>query len=120
MLFWNNGKQFTIKDSTNKIIEKEVRFCQTIGVPTLRYKINNTIFSAFYYQQIGKDVNNLTVSAFDANFQIAQIIKINETKNTQLKITLGAEIVSGTAIEKIGKENILKLTDLRKKYDECF
>ena len=105
VLFWNNGKQFTKKDSTNKVIEKEVRFSQTIGVPTLRYKMNNTTFSAFYYHQIGKDINNVTVSAFDANIQIAQIIKINETKNTQLKITVGTEIISGTNSDKIGKEN---------------
>jgi len=95
-LFWNNGKQFTLRDSTNKIVKKEVHFSQTIGLPTIRYKMNNTTIQVFYYQQLGKDVNNKDINAYNANLQVSHVLKFNETKKSQLKITLGTEIISGT------------------------
>lgn len=105
MIFWNNGKQFVQRDSTNKIIKKEVRFTQTLGLPTLRYKFGNTTLQGFYYHQLGKDINNITVNGYNASLLLSHTIKFNETKKSQLIITIGTEIISGTATNNNGKEN---------------
>ena len=95
-LFWNDGRQYLTKDSTGKITETGVRYMQTIGLPTLKFSFGGTTLSAFYYQQLGKDSKNKDVSAFDASFQVSQLMKFSEEKGNQLRITAGAEILSGT------------------------
>lgn len=97
LLFWNNGKQYTVKDSLNQVIEKGVRFSHTVGISTLKYQLKNTTFSGFYYHQLGKDVNGKTMNGYDANLQVSQAIPFNEEKKNQLRITAGAELLSGTA-----------------------
>ena len=85
VLFWNNGKQYTVKDSIGQVIEKGVRFTQTIALPTIKYQVKNTTFSGFYYHQLGKDVNNKTVNAYDASVQVSQLIKFNEEKKKTIE-----------------------------------
>ena len=104
-LFWNDGRQYIQKDSTGKITEKGVRFMQTIGLPTLKFTLNNTTISGFYYHQLGKDVKNKDVNAFDVSIQGSQLLKFNEEKGSQLRITAGTEILSGTPKTETTKNN---------------
>jgi hypothetical protein len=97
VLFWNNGLQYVAYDSTgSKITKKEVRYTQTYGIPTLKYKLSNTTFSSFAYYQTGKDIADNDVSAYDANFQISHLFKLNEINKQSLRLTAGIEIISGT------------------------
>ncbi len=97
LLFWNNGLQYVAYDSTGKnITKKEVRYTQTFGIPTLKYKTGNTTASAFAYYQTGKDVSNNSVNAYDANFQISHQFNLNETGKQKLRFTAGIELLSGT------------------------
>ncbi len=105
ILFWNNGKQFIIRDSLNTITGKGIRFSQTIGLSALKYEIKNTAISGFYYHQLGKDVKNKTINAFDAGLQISQLLHNNENKKHVIRITLGAEILSGTASNNTANKN---------------
>lgn len=105
LLYWNDGRQYSIKDSTDKIIEQGVRFKHTLGLPTIRYKHKNTTLSGFYYHQLGRDVANKKMNGFDANLQVSQLIKFNEEKNNSLRITAGAEVLSGNDSDYTGKTN---------------
>jgi hypothetical protein len=97
LLFWNNGRQYTVTDDQNQLIDQGVRYMQTLGVPTLKYQFGNTLLSGFYYQQFGKDIANRNVSAFDANAQVTQIFDLDTEKGSKLRLTAGAEFLSGTA-----------------------
>ena len=105
VLFWNNGKQYTVVDTANVITGKGIRYSQTIGLPTLKFTSGNTILSAFVYYQAGKDVSNKTLSAFDAGLQVSQLIHANPDKKNQLRITLGGEMISGTDGNYTGNSN---------------
>ncbi len=90
-LFWNNGKQDTVTG------RRAVRYSQTIGLPTIKYSaIRNNWISAFAYYQMGKDVNNKDVNAYDFSLQCAQTFDLNSIKKNTLKAILGAEMLSGT------------------------
>lgn len=104
-LFWNDGRQFVVKDSADKVISKGVRFKQTIGLPMLRYRIGNTTIGAFYYHQLGKDVSNKTMNAFDASLFVSQRVPINKEKKTGFTFTLGTEVISGTATNNTSQNN---------------
>jgi hypothetical protein len=95
-LFWNNGRQYTVKDTLDNITDKGMRYMQTIGLPTMKYQISNTTISGFYYHQFGNDINNKDVNAFDASIQASQLFKFSESRKNQFRITLGAEVLSGT------------------------
>ena len=100
LLFWNNGRQYVKYDdpiTQAKVVEKEIRYMQTIGLPTLKYKLKNTTLSAFYYQQFGQDVAGRKVRAFDANAQVSHLLKLDEEKGRSLRLTAGIELMSGTA-----------------------
>lgn len=103
VLCWNDGRQYTVKDSVGKITQKGIRYMQTVGLPTIRFKTGNLTVSAFYYHQLGKDVKNRTVNAYDASAQVSYTVKLNEERKSQIVITAGAEILSGT--EKGSSEN---------------
>lgn len=105
VLFWNDGQQFMVKDANNKVTYDVVRYRQTIGIPTLKYQLKNTTFSAFYYHQLGLDVNRKDVNAYDANVQVSQKIDINKEKGSALRLTLGGEILSGTDANQTIKNN---------------
>ncbi|MBL0340040.1 MAG: hypothetical protein IPP71_03455 [Bacteroidetes bacterium] len=87
------------------LTDDEIRYSLTIGLPTIRYKLNNTTFSGSFYNQSGKDVKNNTISAIEAGLQVAHVFKFNESKGTQLKITLGGEYLSGTASDNTSTTN---------------
>lgn len=96
LLFWNDGRQFTQTDSTGAIINKGIRYRQTIGLPTLRLQAGNTTFSGFYYHQLGKDVTGRTVDGYDANLQVLHQINFDTAASRKLRIAAGAEFISGT------------------------
>jgi hypothetical protein len=99
-LVWNNGKQ----DTTTG--QKDVRFSQTIGLPTFKYSFTkNNIISGFAYYQTGKDVYNKDLNAYDISLQSAQTFNMNEAKKTSFKVTLGAEMLSGTNTNNTSKTN---------------
>lgn len=104
-LLWNNGRQFIIKDTSGKVTQKGIRFLQTFGLPTLRLQLKNTTLSAFYYHQVGKDIKNNSLNTFDISLQASHVLKFNTTKKNQLRITAGAEVLSGTANTYTGKNN---------------
>ncbi len=104
-LFWNEGRQYSVKDSLDVIVDKGVRFKQTIGLPTIRYKIKNTTISGFYYHQLGRDVANNKMNGFDANIQVSQLIEFNEENKNSLRITAGAEVLSGNKSDYVGSKN---------------
>lgn len=97
VLLWNNGKQFTETDTNNVITRKGIRYSQTIGAPLLRYTNGNLALSGFFYYQAGRDVSNRKLSAFDASLQASYLLHANAEKKNQLRITLGAEMISGTS-----------------------
>lgn len=96
LLFWNDGRQYTVTDSLGTILAKGVRYRQTIGIPTLKYEMGNTTLSAFYYHQFGKDPAGKTVAAFDASLQVIQQIDVNKEAGQKLRLVAGAELLSGS------------------------
>ncbi|AHM58450.1 hypothetical protein D770_00880 [Flammeovirgaceae bacterium 311] len=96
MLFWNDGRQYTITDVLNQVVDEGIRYRQTLALPTLKFQLNNTTFSGYYYQQLGKDVAGRKVQAFDANLQVSHITDLNTEKGSKLRITAGVELLSGT------------------------
>lgn len=105
LLFWNNGKQYVSRDTDNVIVSKGIRYSQTFGISTVKYTLKNTSISGFGYFQVGKDVKNRTLNAFDASLQVSHLLHATENKTNQLRITLGAEIISGTANNYTGNQN---------------
>lgn len=105
VLFWNEGRQYSVKDTADVIVEKGVRYKQTFGIPTLRYKHGNTTISAFYYHQLGRDVANKKMNAFDANIQLSHLVQFNEEKKSSLRVTVGAEALSGNNGNYVGNTN---------------
>ncbi len=96
-LFWNNGLQYTHTDSIGEVTAQGVRYSQTIGLPTIRYESGNFTLSGFYYQQLGVDVADRTIQAYDASAQGSYLFDLNKEKGIALRTTLGGELLSGTA-----------------------
>ncbi|WP_375580001.1 alginate export family protein [Marivirga tractuosa] len=95
-LLWNDGRQFFESDSTGNIRNDKVNYSQTIGLPTIKYQLGNTLLSGFYYHQTGKDISDRDLNAFDVSAQITQTLSSNSEKGSSFKATLGFEILSGT------------------------
>src|SRR5690606_15637471 len=74
VLFWNDGRQFLMRDVNGSIIDESVRYRQTLGLPTLRYQIGNTTFSGFYYHQLGKTSTGERSNAWDFSGQVSHQI----------------------------------------------
>lgn len=104
-LFWNNGKQFVVRDSLEQIKSQGVRFMQTIGLPAVRYQKGNAEVITFLYWQTGKDVADKNVSAIDAGVQFSYLLKFNEQKGTKLKLAVGGEYLSGNSQKSTGNVN---------------
>ncbi len=104
LLFWNEGRQAVDRDSVGNIISDDVFFRQTIGIPTLKTTIGNTTLSGFFYYQMGEDVNNRDVSAFNLSGQVSYLIFSNED-GKKWKTTLGYEMISGTDGDELEKNN---------------
>jgi hypothetical protein len=104
LLFWNDGRQYTINDSTGQLSGKGIRHRQTIGVPTLKYQVGNTTFSGFYYHQLGKDPFGRTMNGFDVSAQVTHQVNIDTTAARKFRMTGGFEILSGTAMNNASKK----------------
>ncbi len=96
-LFWNNGKQFVNYNSQTQIINKGVRYSQTLGLSSLKFQKKQLSLFGFYYTQLGKDVNNKKMKAYDASVNASYVFNIDKTKEQSYRLTAGMEILSGTA-----------------------
>ena len=108
LLFWNEGRQWTVKDASGTITDHGVRFRQTLGIPMLRTTIKNTTLSGYFYSQFGEDVNGKTVSAFNTSAQISQLL-VNREDGKKWRATLGMELISGTDAMGSDKNNSYSL-----------
>lgn len=97
VLFWNNGLAQLTYDTLGAVIDETVRYSQTIGLPTLQYATSNFTFSGFYYVQLGRDITNKKVKAYDLSVQATHKITFDEGKGSKFQTTLGFEILSGTS-----------------------
>jgi hypothetical protein len=97
ILFWNDGRQFFQTDSTGAILNKDVRYRQTIGLPTMKFQLGNTLLSGFYYHQLGKDVIGRIVNSFDVGVQVTHQINLDTVTGRKLRLVAGVEVLSGTA-----------------------
>lgn len=97
VLFWNNGLAQLTYDTLGTVTDEAVRYSQTLGIPTLQYEMGHFTFSGFYYVQIGRDITNKKVKAFDLSAQATHKIVFNEEKGSKFQTTLGFEILSGTS-----------------------
>jgi hypothetical protein len=95
-LLWNDGRQFISRDSLGAVVDSDLYYRQTIGLPTIKYKFGNTLLSGFYYHQLGKDPVGRNVNAYDVSAQLTQTLTSNADKGSSFKATLGFEILSGT------------------------
>lgn len=87
-MIWNDGR----KTSSG------MRFSPTIGLPTLKYKIgDDTTVGAYYYHQLGTNAKLQKVNAFNTCLYAGHKIKLNEEKGSALDLTLGYELLTGTA-----------------------
>lgn len=100
-LFWNDGRQFIERNNLGEIVLAETQFRQTIGIPTLKYQAGNTLFSGFYYQQLGKW--GRPVSAFDVSLQVTQTFDFEKAEGKNFRLAGGFEILSGTAMDDLSK-----------------
>ncbi len=91
MLFWNEGRQNTA------LTEKPLFYRQTFGIPVLSYKIKNTVLSAFYYHQTGKNPVGKELNAFDVSAKVVHNYALNTEKGQKLGLAAGFEMLSGTA-----------------------
>lgn len=105
LLFWNNGLQASEVNNAGEIIETGINYRQTIGVPSLRYRLGNTALSGFYYHQLGKDLQGRDVKAFDASAQVSHLFAIDTARGSNFRITLGMELLSGTDPADASAEN---------------
>jgi hypothetical protein len=101
-LFWNDGRQFIARNATGVVVDRDLYYRQTIGLPTLKYKFANTLLSGFYYHQLGKDPSGNNVNAYDASAQVIQTVASNTEKGSSFKLALGFDLLSGTATNSTG------------------
>lgn len=105
-LIWNNGKEALQYNSTGNIIKHEIKYTHTVGIPLMKQSFwRNNVISGFAYYQWGKDVANKDVKAYDFSLQTTQTLVANHAKNNTLKITFGAESLSGTPTNNPKNEN---------------
>lgn len=104
-LFWNDGRQFTALDTAGNIMNEALFYRQTLGLPTIKYSLGNTVISGFYYHQFGKDFLGRDMNAFDFSAQITQVLGSNEERGSSFKMTVGFEVLSGTSDNSRGENN---------------
>lgn len=89
-LLLNNGLQWTHLDSNNVIDDSGVRFSQTAGLRGA-YSKNKLGANATFYYQMGKDVANKNISAYEASAEVSF------KPIDKLKLIAGFEMLSGTS-----------------------
>lgn len=104
-LFWNDGRQFVARDTLGVVVDRALNYRQTIGLPTLKYTFGNSLLSAFYYHQLGKDPVGKNVNAYDVSAQFTQTITSDAEKGSSFKAALGFEILSGTETTSTAENN---------------
>ncbi len=90
LLFLNNGMQWTHLDSLGRIDDSGVRFSQTAGLRGA-YAKGRLGANATFYTQMGKDVANRNLAAYEASAEVSF------KPIDKLKIIAGGEILSGTS-----------------------
>ena len=104
LLFWNEGRQSVTVDTGGNIIDEDIHFRQTIGIPTLKSAFGGTTLSGFFYYQLGEDVLDRKVSGFNASAQVSQELFSND-EGRKWRATLGYEAISGTDGDELEKNN---------------
>lgn len=97
VLFWNDGRQYAVRDSAQVIIAKGVRHAQTFGISKLSSKWGRTTLSGFAYYQTGMDAKGRQLNAYDASVQVSRLVRERVDGRNQLRLTFGGELISGTA-----------------------
>jgi hypothetical protein len=103
IFYWNDGRQFVIRDGAGAILRRGIHYRQTIGLPTLRLPFGNTTLSAFYYHQFGEDEAGRPLNAFNASLQITQQFDLDEEKGAKWRLVAGTEWISGTPNDETDK-----------------
>ncbi|ERM82246.1 hypothetical protein P872_18865 [Rhodonellum psychrophilum GCM71 = DSM 17998] len=96
-LFWNDGREFNRFNSDGVLIQKGNYYRQTLGIPTLQYNSGNSQFSAYHYQQFGKDPVGKKVNAHNFSLAFNQTFPIDSEKRKSWTLSAGYEQLSGTA-----------------------
>ncbi|WP_114749988.1 alginate export family protein [Pleomorphovibrio marinus] len=104
-LFWNDGRQFVVRDGTGTITEERLFHRQTLGIPMLRYKHGQNSLQFYYYHQFGKDPIGRNVNAFNVSLNYSHVIPFDAEKGSALTLLGGAEILSGTDNNQVGTSN---------------
>ncbi|MEK6781956.1 MAG: alginate export family protein [Bacteroidota bacterium] len=96
-LFWNNGMAQLIYDTLGKPVDETIRYSQTLGLPTLRYKSGNFTLSGFYYLQVGRDITTKSLRAHNVSAQASYTRILIEEKGRKIQSTVGFELLTGTS-----------------------
>ncbi|AFL85154.1 hypothetical protein Belba_2609 [Belliella baltica DSM 15883] len=97
LLFWNDGRQFAVRNQAGTITDEGINYRQTVGIPTLKYQKGNTSLSGFYYYQLGVDNFGRNVNAFDLSAQVTQQFDIDSETGKKFRFVAGLEVLSGTS-----------------------
>lgn len=96
LLFWNEGRQWSTKNSTGAVVAQGTRFRQTLGIPTLRTNLGKSTLSGYFYYQFGEDITGKTVSGFNASAQFSRLLVHQIESGKKLRTTVGFEFISGS------------------------
>jgi hypothetical protein len=96
LLFWNECRQWSTKNSTGTVVAQGTRFRQTLGIPTLRTNLGKSTLSGYFYYQFGEDITGKTVSAFNTSAQFSRLLINQVESGKKLRATVGFEFISGS------------------------
>jgi hypothetical protein len=102
LLFWNDGRQWVVRDEFDQITDKGVRYRSTLGLPTLRYQKGSSILSGFAYYQFGETVTGRTLGGYDVSAQYTHQFEFDAEKGRKLRLVGGFEIISGNGTRQTG------------------
>lgn len=102
---WNNGLEQQQLDSLGEVTKRTMRYSQTIGLPTIKYERKRFMANAYGYFQVGQDRSGNDMQAYDASAWVTYTVPMDTTKGSAFRMTLGAEVLSGTAQDATDKVN---------------
>lgn len=105
LLFWNDGRQWVVRDINQTVTEKGIRYRTTIGAPTLKYQKGLNSFSGFYYHQFGQDIAGNNLNGFDASAQYTRELPLNTEKGSKIRFLGGFELISGNSSQGVAGSN---------------